>query len=108
MLLLPENFLDEETAYEPLTDASSSPLSGGTDRMLCILRGDFGKAGDFGGASDRCDLVEPFVNVLGWFDWSESKLCDRLGIPIGDAACTLIILGSTGSGLDALGAEIPK
>lgn len=108
ILLLPENFLDEDTAYEPFTDASSSPLSGGTDRMLCMLLGDLGNAGDRGGASERCDLVDPFVKVRGCVDCTESTLFVKLGIPIGDAACTLIILGSTGSGEEALGAAMPK
>lgn len=76
--------------------------------MLCILLGDFGYAGDRGGASERCDLVEPFVKVLGCVDCTESMLLDRLGIPRGDAACTLIILGSTGSGEEARGADTPK
>jgi len=51
--LLPENLREEETACELLVEPSSSPLSGGTERMLCILRGDFGYAGDLGGARDR-------------------------------------------------------
>lgn len=89
MPLLPENLRDEDTACEPLVYTSSSPLSGGTDLMLCILRGDLGNAGDLGGANDRFDLEDPFVRVRGCVvDCTESTLFVKLGIFRGDAACT--------------------
>lgn len=107
--LLPENLRDEDMACEPLVDCpSSSPLSGGTDRMLWKLRGDFGYRGDCGGARprsevrERCDLCEPFVMVLGCVE-IVSMLFVKLGKAFGEGACTLTILGSTGSGEEALG-----
>ena len=88
MPLLPENLRDEDTALEPLVETSSSPESGGTDRMLCILRGDFGKAGDLGGARDLFDRVDPSVSVRGCVDCTESTLLVKLGMFNGEAACT--------------------
>ena len=111
MPLLLENFRDEETAREPLIE-SSSPLSSGTERMLWMLLGDFGKAGDLGGRSDLCERFEPLVSVRCCVgvcaDCMDSTLLVRLGMFIGDAACTLTSLRSTGSGDDALGTAMPK
>ena len=85
--LLPENLRDEDTACEPLVYASSSPLSGGTDRILCILRGDLGKAGDLGGARDLFDFEDPLVRVRCCVvDCTESTLFVKLGKFRGDAA----------------------
>jgi hypothetical protein len=106
--LLPEHFRDEDTALEPFVEISSSPLSGGTDRMLCMLRGDLGNAGDLGGARALVDLVDPFVSVRGCVDCTESMLFVKLGMFKGDAAWTLIILWSTGSGEVARGTFRPK
>lgn len=116
MPLLPENLREEERGWELLTDPSSSPLSGGTERILCILLGDLGKAGDLGGARDRCDLVDPLVNVRlcagAWVgvcaNWIDSTLLVRLGMFVGVAACTLTVLLSTGSGDIALGRPMAK
>jgi hypothetical protein len=108
MPLLPENFRDEDVACEPLNGPSSSPLSGGTERILCILLGDFGYAGDLGGARDLFDLVEPSVRVRVCVDCIESMLFVRLGMFVGVAACTLTVLWSTGSGDAARGAPNAK
>lgn len=57
--LLPENLRDEDKACEPLVDwPSSSPLSGGTERILWKLRGDFGYRGDCGGARPRSEVTD--------------------------------------------------
>ena len=88
MPLLPENLRDDDTALEPLVETSSSPESCGTERMLCILRGDFGNAGDLGGARDLFDRVDPSVSVRGCVDCTESTLLVRLGIFSGEAVCT--------------------
>lgn len=78
--------------------------------MLCRLRGDFGNAGDLGGASDLCECVDPLVNVRGGagVDWNESTLFVRLGVVSGEAACTLIIFLSMASGEAARGIALPK
>lgn len=78
--------------------------------MLAILRGDFGNAGDRGGASPYANLCEPvdsFVMVRGCDEDTESMLLVRLGT-VGDGASTVTFLGSTGSGDDARGTPIPK
>lgn len=65
MPLLLENFRSKGIGGMPLIEASSSTASGGTERMLFMLRGDLGYAGDLGGASDLCERVEPLVSVRG-------------------------------------------
>jgi hypothetical protein len=113
MLLLPENFLDDETGCDP-DCTSSSPLSGGTERMLWKLLGERGYLGDCGGArpaprsefNDRCDRCESFVLVRGCEEMV-SMLFVRLGT-CGDGACTFTTLPvSTASGLAAR-RELPK